>query len=187
MSGFSDRLNNYPPGVTGNEPEITGEDLDMADFDDERNVPPPPEWEQVILGASDRLGEERVISLVADSNLWWEQTHHGTTDFALAAYWYWRNVLTAHDAVSVEADPDYMVPDESGQRTIKEPALTVRTDCESLSMTGCSWGYGGEGPHATAAILCDLGLFSSMDEARKFVGSQPMNSAWKKEVTRAQS
>jgi hypothetical protein len=110
-----------------------------------------------------------------------EQVHHGTTDFALAA---WRQLRTIfHRRISrVYGTPDYMVPDLDGERTIAEPALMiVRDDGKTLALTGCSWGYGGEGCQGTAAILHDLEFFPTMDDARRFVGQQPMDKPWQLE------
>lgn len=105
-----------------------------------------------------------------------EQRHHGTTDFALAAWYEVRSAFRGKVA-EVQGEPDYLVPDLDGRRTIKTPALVIaRRGGLCLYLTGCSWGYGGEGPHGTALILVDLGLFADVEEARVFVGSQ--RGAW---------
>jgi hypothetical protein len=110
-----------------------------------------------------------------------EQIHHGTTYFALAAWSQLRSIF--RERISrVYGTADYMVPDMDGKRTIAEPALMiVRDDGKTLALTGCSWGYGGEGCQGTAAILHDLGFFPTMDDARRFVGQQTMDKPWQLE------
>lgn len=68
-----------------------------------------------------------------------EQVHHGTTDYALAAWLDWRR---AHPEPVRRARGvlDYLVPDMEGDRTIETPALMVEAaDGEQLALTGCSW------------------------------------------------
>jgi hypothetical protein len=105
-----------------------------------------------------------------------EQTHHGTTDAALAA-WYECRPGFRGKVAEVLGLPDYLVPDMDGHRTIRTPALViVRQGGLRLHLTGCSWSYGGEGPHGTALILVDLGLFADVASAMPFVASRP--EAW---------
>jgi hypothetical protein len=108
-----------------------------------------------------------------------EQVHHGTTDAALAAWEYFRN-LWRNNVIRAEGKPDYRVPDTDGSRTIVEPALILYSqNGQSLALTGVAWGYGGEGPHGGAAILADAGFFRDYETALKFlVGRPSMGSAW---------
>jgi hypothetical protein len=110
-----------------------------------------------------------------------EQMHHGTTDYALAAWRQLRRVWNGNVKL-VQGVQGYMVPDGDGHRTIPEAALVIRTSRHSLFLTGCSWGYGGEGPHGTASILVDLGLFADMNEAMRFVADQLQHSTWELQV-----
>jgi hypothetical protein len=107
-----------------------------------------------------------------------EQVHHGTTDYALAAWLDWRR---AHPEPvrRVRGVLDYLVPDMEGDRTIETPALMVEAaDGEQLALTGCSWGYGGEGCHGTALVLVDAGLCADLEAALTFVALRRDGSAW---------
>lgn len=107
-----------------------------------------------------------------------EQAHHGTTDYSLAAWCACRESFRDMIRV-VRGEPNYLVPDLDGNRTILEPALIIeRTDGRQLALTGCAWGYGGEGPHGTAAILVDLGLFETIADAMQWVVGQDIKGSW---------
>jgi hypothetical protein len=107
-----------------------------------------------------------------------EQVHHGTTDYALAAWADWCRsprdpVWRARGVVA------YLVPDLDGARTIATPAMILDTvDGLSLALTGCAWGYGGEGPHGSALVLTDAGLFADLEAAQRFVRDLDRTAAW---------
>jgi len=116
-----------------------------------------------------------------------EQTHHGTTDYALAAWCDWR---AAHPGPIRRARGTlaYMVPDLRERRTITVPATMLEAyDGTSLALTGCTWGYGGEGPHGTALVLADAGFFADQDAAMDFVGGLPSHHVWELDHTTART
>lgn len=107
-----------------------------------------------------------------------EQIHHGTTAYALAAWHQWRDMFRGQ-VHSVRGDPGYLIPDRDGNRTIANPAVIVeRLDGLQLALTGCTWGYGGEGPHGTAAVLVDVGLFDSIPDAMVRVAAFELCGSW---------
>lgn len=112
-----------------------------------------------------------------------EQVHHGTTDYALAAWHQWAESRRDHVRVA-RGVTDYLVPDMDGRRTIAGPALVLETvGGETLALTGCTWGYGGEGPHGSALVLVDAGFFDTLEKARAVVAGQDGGAAWKLERT----
>lgn len=99
-----------------------------------------------------------------------EQTGHGTTMTALAAWAQLRQAFKGNRVMRVAGLVDYAVPDMDGRRTVKTPALMIEDGKGTrLYLTGCTWGYGGEGPRGTVAILCDIGIFGSDKDAEVFV------------------
>jgi hypothetical protein len=107
-----------------------------------------------------------------------EQVHQGTTDYALAAWLEWgskrgRSIVRARGLI------DYLVPNLDGERTIETPAILLDADDgTTLALTGCTWGYGGEGPRGTALILTDAGFFPddgrpALDFVVRLDGSAP--------------
>ena len=106
-----------------------------------------------------------------------EQVHHGTTEYALAAWYDWRRshpdrVRKARGVV------DYLIPDMEGDRTIETPAVVLTVGEDELALTGCTWGYGGEGPHGTALVLTDAGFFADLDAALRWVASLEGAAPW---------
>lgn len=128
--------------------------------------------------AHEGIGAQPVLYYTWVSNMLAEQVHHGTTDYALAAFaQLYRKFRRRCQVVGVL---DYKVPDMEGNRTILEPAIVVGDSSgPQLVLTGCSWGYGGEGPSGTAAILCWLGHFDRMQDALRFVGGLKGNQPWR--------
>ena len=59
------------------------------------------------------------------------------------------------------------------------PVLIMNRYADTMTLHGVSWGYGGEGPQALAAILADGGLIEGgFNEAIKFVQQIPFQSFW---------
>lgn len=114
----------------------------------------------------------------------WEQTHHGSTDYALAAWVTFVDGGKHGRCTKVSGVQDYLVPDAKGRRTIKEAALLIERGDERMFLTGCWWGYGGEGPHGTALILHDMGAFPTYEDALAFVRQKDMKGDWMLEVKR---
>lgn len=107
-----------------------------------------------------------------------EQVHHGTTDYALAAWYDWR---TAHPGRILKARGvnDYLIPNLKRER--KTPALGLVLEAEdrtALVLTGCAWGYGGEGPHGCALVLTDAGFFPDLEAAQRFVSLLDFGKGW---------
>lgn len=114
-----------------------------------------------------------------------EQINHGTTDYALAAYRAWAGVHNGEKRTltrpvkALRGVTNYLVPDGDGNRAIEEQALIVEfADGTTLALTGCSWGYGGEGPHGSAAILHDAGFFIDLESALRYVSGCNTNEPW---------
>ena len=107
-----------------------------------------------------------------------EQTHHGTTDYALAAWCDWKESRPG-PMRRARGVTRYLVPDLRGGRTIATRAMVLEADDgTALNLTGCSWGYGGEGPHGTALVLVDAGFLPDLDSATDFVGRLAAASGW---------
>jgi len=109
-----------------------------------------------------------------------EQTHHGTTDYALAAWLEWGQ-RRARKIVRARGSIDYRVPDLDGERKIVTPAVLLDADDgTTLALTGCSWGYGGEGPHGTALVLTDAGFVREFAAALAFVVHLDGGAGWER-------
>lgn len=108
-----------------------------------------------------------------------EQRRHGITDAAIAA---WDEVRLSFKEVGVAAVggvTDYVLEVYMGERWVVEPAVYVEDrNGRRIYLTGCSWGYGGEGPHGTATILADLGLHPTVEDALRFVSRLDINRVW---------
>lgn len=110
---------------------------------------------------------------------------YGTTDYSLAAY-FWHRGLYGRDgeapnvrlvrgrpavgsvAAGHEVDVFFVTPREG----VGPEVYAKKT------YRGFCWGYGGEGPSGLAAVLADLGLFPTLEDARRFVASLPMEDPW---------
>ena len=101
----------------------------------------------------------------------YEQLHHAITNYALAAWCALRDDCYFR-VTQVAGLSTYLVPDLEGKRIVEVPALLVATATEKLYLTGCSWGYSGEGPRGTALILHDLELFKTFGDALQFVAGR---------------
>lgn len=111
-----------------------------------------------------------------------EQKSHGVTQAALAAWHDLRlTFFQGSKAVAVGGVVDYEVV--YNNYTTFEGALYVeRQDGKRVYLTGCSWGYGGEGPHGTATVLADLGAFPTAEEALEFTSRVPIGEPWRREL-----
>lgn len=116
-----------------------------------------------------------------------EQLAHGTTQAALAAWFECRLEWKRCKVVAVGGVNDYSLhyygKSMEDVQTDYQQALYVEcADGRRVYLTGCSWGYGGEGPHGTALILADIGLYKGIREALRYVSQLPQNDAWRMEL-----
>lgn len=92
----------------------------------------------------------------------------GITDYGLA-HWYRKRKEFRGPATLVQG-----VINDQGTSQI----WIWDTNNFPVRIEGVSWGYGGTGPHGLAAILTDLSLFDSIEEAMKWIAIQPMERGW---------
>lgn len=109
------------------------------------------------------------------------QCHHGVTDATLPARHEVRLSFKKVGVAAVGGVIDYPIR-LSPYDVIEESALYVEDrDGMRIYLTGCLWGYGGEGSHGTAAILADI-WGTTIEAAMKLVSVLPMTEAWRREV-----
>lgn len=152
-------------------------------------TPTPAEVLRALMDARDRVALAHdhtggpLVTVVRVERDLCEQTHHGTTDYALAAWVEWargsaypRPPRTIARACGVDS---YRMPGMDGARTLETFALVLTAeDGDRLALTGCAWGYGGEGPHGSALVLCDAGFFPDHPAALAFVSRMDGARPW---------